>query len=89
MTRFILILPFLLVPASCRSIMSGVEEEARLLYCLERLPDEPRNIIVLREFERKGWDEIATIMGRANSTVRLKYRSGWLQLSRCMAAEPE
>ena len=70
-------------------VMSSAEEEARLLYCLERLPDELRNIIVLREFESKGWDEIATIMGRANSTVRIKYRSGWLQLSRCMAAESE
>ena len=68
-------------------LVSGVEEEERLLVYLESLPEDLREILVMREFERKRWDEIATLLDLANSTVRLKYREGWTRLAQRMGAE--
>lgn len=67
-------------------LVSSAENEARLMECLDALPGDLREVLVLRDFEQRTWTEIARITASADSTARDRYRNAWTRLSRVMHA---
>jgi RNA polymerase sigma-70 factor, ECF subfamily len=50
--------------------VSAQEEEQRLRQALTRLPDDYRQVIVLRNLERRPFEDIAVVMGRSTGAVK-------------------
>jgi RNA polymerase sigma-70 factor (ECF subfamily) len=56
------------------------EEKDRLRRTLARLPDDYRQVIALRNLERRKFEEIATVMGRSTGAVKKLWSRAILQL---------
>jgi RNA polymerase sigma-70 factor (ECF subfamily) len=74
--------PALTAPtASPSDLVSEREQQERLEQALSRLPDEHRDVLRLRYWDRLSWDEIGARLGRSAAAARqLRYRA--LQLLR-------
>lgn len=53
--------------------LSMAESKAQLLQKLEELPEEDQDLIILRMFEKKDWQEIGTIMGWSRTKAREQF----------------
>ena len=61
------------------------EQEAAVEDCLERLPEEHRNCIVLRDYDGLEWLEVAQKLGKnTDSAARELHRRALVLLARCM-----
>ena len=53
---------------------------ARVRECVRKLPDEFRDVVVLRDMESLSYEEIASVLGLPIGTVRSRIHRGRLQL---------
>ena len=72
--------------ASPENIAIWGEEDLFLKKCLSSLREEERNVIMLRDLERKRFEDIAGILGIKLPTVKSHYRRGKINLAGKMEA---
>jgi RNA polymerase sigma factor (sigma-70 family) len=63
-------------------VLSLAESKAQLLQKLEELPEEDQDLIILRMFEKKDWEEIGTIMGYHRTHAREQFELALGRLAR-------
>lgn len=64
------------------------EQEEALFACLEKLPDEHRRCIVLRDYDGLEWAEVAERMGKnTDSAARETHRRARVLLARCLQSQ--
>jgi len=63
-------------------VLSIAESKAQLLKKLEELPEEDQDLIILRVFEKKDWQEIGTIMGWHRTRAREQFDRALGRLAR-------
>ena len=61
------------------------ELSARLLRCLARLPEDERDIVIMRKLEGLTWEEICALDGRPRTSVRRSYERSLDRLQAWMA----
>lgn len=72
------------------ALAERAERTRRLLACLEELPELERDIVVMRDFERKRWREVAECCGRSLAYVQSRYGLAFKRLAlRLGPGEPD
>ncbi|MEM7306225.1 MAG: RNA polymerase sigma factor [Planctomycetota bacterium] len=61
------------------------ELKERLLQCLARLPEEDRDLVIMRMLEQLGWQDIADLLGVPRTSCRRRYEQALDRLQRWMA----
>jgi len=65
--------------------VGGSEEILRFQQAMERLPGDLRAVVLLRDFERLSWPEIASKAGCADSTARERHKRAYKLLGDFLA----
>ena len=48
-------------------------KEQQVAVALERLPEDLREVVLLKRYESKTWREVAEVLGESDSTSRRRY----------------
>ena len=73
---------------SLANALANVEQESRLRECLERLPEQDREIVLLRHFSELSFREIAEMLGVPLGTARARGHRALARLRQEMELNP-